>query len=123
MIGRKLRRQVELAHFNVAENRRQEVVEVVGNAAGQAPDALHLLGLLQLLLEGSSLGDVLNQAVVGDGRAVRAQPQNRRVADPTDGPVLAADAMLEGRGLLARQDPANPVVGDLAIFGHHQAEP
>ena len=43
-------RRVE-GHVAVAEHRRQEVVEVVGDAAGELADGLHLLRLAELLLE------------------------------------------------------------------------
>ena len=42
----------------VAEDDREEVVEVVGHAAGQAADRLHLLGLAELLLQAAPVGDV-----------------------------------------------------------------
>jgi hypothetical protein len=55
-----LRRQARVlqGQGNVALDDREHVVEVVGHAAGQQPDRLHLLGLAQLLLEALLLGDV-----------------------------------------------------------------
>ena len=58
----------------VAGDDRQQVVEVVRDAAREAPDRLHALRLLQLLLEAPLLGDV-------------ADDERRRV----DGPVRVAD--------------------------------
>lgn len=34
------------AQFGITEDRSQHIVEVVSHAAGQAPDLLHLLGLV-----------------------------------------------------------------------------
>ena len=42
----------------VADDHRQQVVEVVGDAAGEPADRLHLLRLPELLLERPPLGDV-----------------------------------------------------------------
>ena len=42
----------------VAENHGQQVVEVVRHAAGQPADGLHLLRLLELLLQRAAFGDV-----------------------------------------------------------------
>ena len=44
-----------------AEDRGEQVVEVVSDAACQLADGLHLLGLAQLLLEAEPLGDVLGE--------------------------------------------------------------
>src|SRR6185369_15753304 len=46
----------------VAEDRRQDVVEVVRDAAREAPDGLHLLRLAELLLEALALRDVHEEA-------------------------------------------------------------
>ena len=77
-----------LAHqFETAEHRHQEIVEVMGDAAGQVPDRLHLLrlqerlaGLLQLLLRLFALGDVSGDLRVSNDRA-------RIVADRVDDDV------------------------------------
>ncbi len=53
--------QVAAQQLAVAHDHLQEVVEVVGDAAGQAADRLHLLGVLHLALEAPLLGDVLHQ--------------------------------------------------------------
>ena len=44
--------------LGVAANRGQQVVEVVGDAAGQPADRLHLLRLAQLILELHAIADV-----------------------------------------------------------------
>ena len=58
--------------LGIAANRRQQVVEVVGDAAREPPDRFHLLRVSQLLLElmargfrGLALGDLPAQLVVG----------------------------------------------------------
>ena len=45
-----VRRQVVEHHLAVAEDRAQQIVEVVGDAAGQPAHRFHLLGLAELLL-------------------------------------------------------------------------
>ena len=59
----------------VAENRGQQVVEVVRDAAGELADRLHLLRLAQLLFEPAPLGDV---ARVDDDAA------DRRIVEAVD---------------------------------------
>ena len=48
--------------LGVAGNRRQRVVEIVGDAAGEPADRFHLLRLPQLILEQPAVGDVLHRA-------------------------------------------------------------
>lgn len=49
------------------EDDGEDVVEVVGDASGEASDGFHLLGLEEVLLEASQVGDVsLDDDVVGD---------------------------------------------------------
>ena len=66
--GSSARRSLE-QQLGVAENRRQQVVEVVRDAAGQPADALDLLRLRQPLLEQPPIGDVAGDAQVPAGRA------------------------------------------------------
>ena len=62
----------------VAADDGEQVVEVVGHAAGQAADGLHLLRLAELLLQLAALGDIDSDAAqvggtagtVGDGELV-----------------------------------------------------
>ena len=51
-------RQVERRQLRGAVDHGQQVVEVVGDAAGEPPDALHLLRLAELLFELALVGDV-----------------------------------------------------------------
>jgi len=46
-----VRVQVQHRQLGVAENRGQQVVEVVRHTAGEAADALQLLGLEELFLQ------------------------------------------------------------------------
>ena len=74
------------------QHHRQDVVEVVGDAAGELADRLHLLGLAQLRFEGDALGDVggvgVHHAAVDDGVE---RPREHALAEALlDGPPLAA---------------------------------
>ena len=46
-----IRRKLLQGHIAVAENRREDVVEIMRHAAGQLPDGLHFLRLLKLFLQ------------------------------------------------------------------------
>ena len=52
------RRQLGAGQRGVARDRRQHVVDVVRNPRGKLADDLHLLGLIQLLLQAPLLGHV-----------------------------------------------------------------
>ncbi len=56
--------QQELA---VAGDHHEQIVEVVRDAAGQASDGFHLLGLAKLLLQRSMLGDVFGEEFEKNG--------------------------------------------------------
>src|SRR5450631_814059 len=58
LIGRLATNQVE-----AAGNTLQEVVEVMGNAAGQLAEGIHFLRLTELLLGERLLGDITAKAV------------------------------------------------------------
>src|SRR5580658_2839823 len=45
-------------HFGISVDHHQEVVEVVGDATGEAADGIHFLGLAKLLFELTTVGDV-----------------------------------------------------------------
>ena len=51
-------RQLAQQELRVPENRCEEVVEVVGNTAGELPHRFHLLRLPELLFEMSLCGDI-----------------------------------------------------------------
>ncbi len=48
-------------HLGVDQHHQQQVVEVMGDAAGHQADRLHLLGMLELLVQPSLLGHVADQ--------------------------------------------------------------
>src|SRR2546430_837930 len=58
----RLRLQLTERELRVARDRRQRVVQIVRDAAGEPPDRFHLLRLPQLILEQPPLGDVLHRA-------------------------------------------------------------
>ncbi len=108
--GGQLTRQLRMA-----EHRRQDVVEVVGDPAGELPHGLELLGVPQLPLEGQLLGDVLR-----DHRVVHRPAQ--LVADGRDGgargelaPVGALARDLAAPGLAASQTRPDLVGGPVAV--------
>ena len=90
--------------LRIARDRREHVVEVVGDAAGELADRLHLLRLPQLLLELLLLGDVEEEALVADDRAVLVADRDRLVEHPDDASVARDEPELAARGnaLLAR---------------------
>src|SRR5262249_2065097 len=56
--GQRVERQL-----GVANNRGQQVIEIVGYAAGQPPDALHLAGLEQLRFQTAAVGDIADHNI------------------------------------------------------------
>ena len=80
--------------LGVSADDHEEIVEVVGDAAGEAADGFHFLGLAELVFENAALGDVFGNAfenvggfVAGDGTAADA--------DGDDGRVFALPANFE----------------------------
>ena len=93
-----LERRISDQQLTEADDGRQHVVEIVGNAAGEPADRLQLLGLAQLLLEESLLGHVASDGehdalaadlhgrvrkLHQDRRTVRARDLERRRRDRT----------------------------------------
>ena len=74
----------------VAQDDRQEVVEVMGDAPGQDPQALQLLGLAQGVLGLLPLGDVGPDGHELDGRAVLPEKGHDGGVHPVVGAVLGA---------------------------------
>src|SRR5262249_40860187 len=68
-IGNFLRRSTERRigtealeqELGIAGDDHEEIVEVMGDAAGETSDSFHLLRLAQLLLEPAALGDVFHE--------------------------------------------------------------
>ena len=59
---RMIRRHLAERELGVAGDRRQRIVEIVGDAARQPPNRFHLLRLPELILEHPPLGEVLHGA-------------------------------------------------------------
>ena len=76
-----------------ADDDREQVVEVVRDAAGQPPDGVHLLRLTQLVLELPALGDVAKKTRE-HRRAFGRKPRDREL-DREFGPVRAHGRQLE----------------------------
>ena len=89
--GAVLRRQVNLRQGHIAQDGRQDVVEIVGDAAGQGADGFHLLRLTQLPLQRAQVllgltgfGHVLHGTLQGDdapARVARGLARHLQVAD------------------------------------------
>ena len=87
----------------VAGDRGEEVVEVVGDPAGEPADALELLRAQELGLEPLPLGDVAEVEDVQAGEEVRAD----RALDLSHGAVRALDAAVLDRDVVrAERGPA-----------------
>ena len=105
-----------------AVDHRQQVVEVVRDAAGEAADDLHLLRLLQLLLELALLGDVggrADQAIQLAGVVVHVE---RAVADPAHRAIGADDA-IDLVELVAPRPGVGGLLDALAIVRVHGVHP
>ena len=83
----------------VADDDAEEVVEVVGEAAGELPDRLQLLPLVDLLLDAHRLRDVPERPGDLDGVAAGVAHERGLVLHPPVAAVAAAEA--EARALLA----------------------
>ena len=100
--------------FGVAEDRRQQVVEIVGDAAGQPADAVDLLRLHDALFERAPVRDVARDAEMAaavDARAVGA-------VDDAPPAAIAAHAVLAVR--FAERQKLAPCVGELPVVVHEQ---
>ena len=104
----------QLRHRDVAEDALQQVVEVVGDAAGERPDGLELLRLEPLLLEQLFLRDVREEpheagpAVELHGDAVDAHPDRGAVLAP-EGPLRGVQPPVRrGPGTRRRNPPVPP---------------
>ena len=65
--------------LGVSRDHHEQVVEVVGDAAGEPADGFHLLGLAKLLLQGAAFGDVFGEEFEENGVASsrKARPERR----------------------------------------------
>src|SRR5438309_1796359 len=82
LLGESLRDQL-----GVRQDDGEQVVEVVGNPAGELADRFHLLGLAQLLLEGAPLGDVFGNRLEAFDPPIA--PSHRAAGEPhQDAPAV-----------------------------------
>jgi hypothetical protein len=95
-LPRSLAHDLALEQLEIAEHRRQQVVEVVRNAAGELSHRLHLLRLSQLLFEAARIGEVDRGAEDPLHGAVGSDERNEDRA-PDDAPhrQLAHEFVLE----------------------------
>ena len=108
--------------FGVAADHGEQVVEVVGDAAGQPPDRLQLLRLTQLLLEVPALADVAADRLGADGRAVLLD-QTARHLDLDPPPVLGEQLVLVHGRLDAPDRPCRCGPAEsLVPLGWHELE-
>ena len=119
------RRQRADGHFAVGEDDGQQVVEVVGHAAGQSPHRFHLLRLPELLLALRQLPlHVLAPADVRDQRdALRPLQHRHAEQDRHARAVLAEQLLLAGSGHPSRRELLQGARVALPPLGRRQGEP
>ena len=81
--------------LGVAADDHEQIVEVVSDAAGEAADGFHFLGLAELIFEDAALGDVFGDGFEDVGGLVAAGDGAAADADGDDGAVLALPADFE----------------------------
>ena len=106
----------------VAEDGRQQVVEIVGDAAGEAPDRFHLLRLQQLLLGAPHVGDVLGQSDHPVELAAGVVDRERAGAHPAGGAVGTHHAEVT-RDRLALLDRLPRLADHRGIVGMDRLDP
>src|SRR5258707_15568947 len=79
-------------NVSVSADDHEEVVEVVSDAAGEAADGFHFLGLAELVFEDAALGDVFGDGFEDVGGFVAAGDGASADADGDSFAVLAAPA-------------------------------
>jgi hypothetical protein len=103
--------------LSVADDRREQVVEVVGHAPGELADRFHALRLAQLLLELALLGDVAQDAAVGHDPARLVAHRGRRFAGRELAAVFPAQLELEvpDRAPLGQDRHQPPALAGVAV--------
>ena len=86
--------QILHQHFRQSDDREKNVVEIVGDAAGQIPDGFHLLGLEKARFDGFAFGHVLVDAVDFNGVAGGVLLHKEEHGNMADRSVGIQDAML-----------------------------
>jgi hypothetical protein len=102
--------------FEVPGDDRQQIVEIVGDAARQLPQRLHLLRLTQLLLEDLAFRHVAQH---DQEFPARASVDRRNGSFDVDGRAVESDqpGFEAGARLCRPGDLAEPVLDALSIFG------
>ena len=103
----------------VAVDHREQVVEVVGDAARQLSDRLHLLRLPDLLAEPALFGDVPSEGVDG----LLCRERNRAPREPTVGAILGAIAVHESVDALTAAQLVSDNPGRLDVVGMNERQP
>ena len=116
------RPQARRQQLGEALDDRQQVVEVVGDAAGQPADGFHLLGVAQLVLEVALRRDVGDDAGDLHRAAAGADAYLGAVAHPADRAVGTDDAVLLARRM-ARLQPGDGPFKDRAVLGVDEVAP
>ena len=88
--------------FAVAQDRRQEIVEVMSHSTGESADRFHFLRLLELLFESLALSDVGRDAQDVIGRAVLSDDRPLDSLVPPDLPHRIRDHLLRDEFLAQR---------------------
>src|SRR5271155_1555175 len=81
--------------LGVSADDHEEIVEVVSDAAGEAADGFHFLGLAELVFEKAAGGDVFGDGFEAVGGLVAAGDGAAADADGDDAAVFAFPASLE----------------------------
>ena len=95
--------------LGAAQDDGQQVVEVVGDAARQLADGVHLLRLPELLLERAPLGDVEGDAGGAYGLAAIVEREMRDQVDPPDRAVRPDGPIFHFRGCGQLNRPRDPL--------------
>src|ERR1019366_2176476 len=106
-------------HVAVAVDDGQQVVEVVGNAAGEASDGLHFLRLQQLFLQAAALRGIAQDSVYGHRLAVLAHDAEVDLNDQQPA-ALDLDLAFQRPGRLARHQTPRLIPGRLPLSGGEQ---
>jgi hypothetical protein len=101
----------------VAENRRQEVVEVVRHAPGKPSDRFHCPDLVVLLVQRAAVGYVHRRAGAVNRFAVRAEHDSPGAGHPVHGAIGPDRSILDREGLAGRQRLPAYVENHAAIGG------
>ena len=112
-------------HFQIGDDRRQNIVEIVRDAAGELADRLHLLRLAELILHLLAAGQVANEAGE-DPPAIRSRFPHRQfhrevhagLREPLHQPSVADDPRFAGLEIVADVAVMLGPVG----FGHEHPD-